>query len=288
MLCDLCGSQVDPAQWNLPPGSIRDVCAAPAAVERLRTLFASRVSWGVLSATHTVRAHWLPTLGRHVSFGPHPHASSDTWVCPASEAFLVYEPSRNITEDAWATAADSGSSRGSSSGSSGNMTLVDVGGRRLQRKKWSHILFDPDIRVIVFVMSLCDYAVPALEQPTRDRLHEAFQLFQQTFGAESPLHGATHFRVVVVLTHRDTFLRKHRAVPFHLTVTTSPDISLLPDEMHTFSGRDDAAMLALLPRVYARWLHAKTGKSVQCYTVDATLAADTVALFELIRTDKIQ
>jgi hypothetical protein len=277
--------QFDPAQWNLPLGPIRDICAAPAAVERLRTLFASRVSWGVLSATHTVRAHWLPTLGRHVSVGHgshgHPHTSSDTWVCPASEANLVYEPSRNITEDAWVTAADSVSS----SSSIGNMTLVDVGGRRLQRKKWSHILFDPDIRIIVFVMSLCDYAVPALEQPTRDRLHEAFQLFQQTFGVESPLHGATHFRVVVVLTHRDTFLRKHRAVPFHLTVTTNPDITLLPDEMRTFSGHDDGAILALLPQVYARWLQAKAGKSVQCHTVDATLAADTVALFDLIRSD---
>jgi hypothetical protein len=162
------------------------------------------------------------------------------------------------------------------------MAMADVGGRRVQRKKWSHVLFDPELRVVVYAISLCDYATPALEQPGRDRLHETLQLFQQTFGVESPLHGAGHFRIVLALTHADAFLAKHASVPFHTALP--PDVTLLPDETRAFAGNDEVAMWAALPSVYQRWIKLKTGKVCEAICIDATNGDDCLRLVNQLRT----
>jgi len=57
-----------------------------------------------------------------------------------------------------------------------NYCIVDVGGQRAERRKWMHMF--EDITAAIFVTSLSEYDQGLFEDQSKNRLEEAFELFQ--------------------------------------------------------------------------------------------------------------
>jgi GTPase SAR1 family protein len=55
--------------------------------------------------------------------------------------------------------------------------VVDVGGQRNERKKWIHC-FD-DVKAILFIVNLAGYNQVLFEDTTKNRMHEALELFHE-------------------------------------------------------------------------------------------------------------
>lgn len=68
--------------------------------------------------------------------------------------------------------------------------VVDVGGQRSERKKWMHC-FD-NVKAILFVVNLAGYNQVLFEDPTKNRMQEALDLFSQIVNnkmfADTPIH----------------------------------------------------------------------------------------------------
>jgi hypothetical protein len=97
-----------PASQASVPVSLRAICTDTAAVTRLRALFSSRLSWGLLGALERLRAAWLPAIAATATAtatGPtvaHAGAAlATTWSLPGAETVFVYEPSRTNVEGVW-------------------------------------------------------------------------------------------------------------------------------------------------------------------------------------------
>jgi hypothetical protein len=87
------------------------------------------------------------------------------------------------------------------------LRVIDVGGQRNEREKW--VEHFEDVRAVVFVVSLADYDLAPVDDPSRNRLVEAMGLFHW---------AATHpsFRrsaLVLLLNKFDVFEEKVRSVP---------------------------------------------------------------------------
>eukprot|EP00611_Tribonema_gayanum_P008548 TRINITY_DN1812_c0_g1_i1.p1 TRINITY_DN1812_c0_g1~~TRINITY_DN1812_c0_g1_i1.p1 ORF type:complete len:409 (-),score=102.26 TRINITY_DN1812_c0_g1_i1:654-1847(-) len=78
-------------------------------------------------------------------------------------------------------------------------SVVDVGGQRNERKKWIHI-FD-DVKAVVFVVSLVGYSQVMFEDPTKNRMHESLELFEQI--VSNPLFEGVH--IFLLLNKKDLF-----------------------------------------------------------------------------------
>ncbi len=89
-----------PASQASMPVSLRAICSDTAAVTRLRALFSSRLSWGLLGTLERLRVAWLPAIA---ATGPSAvgAAASTTWSLPGAETVFVYEPSRTNVEGMW-------------------------------------------------------------------------------------------------------------------------------------------------------------------------------------------
>ncbi|KAI9139092.1 guanine nucleotide binding protein, alpha subunit [Paraphysoderma sedebokerense] len=87
------------------------------------------------------------------------------------------------------------------------VTLVDVGGQRNERRKWIHC-FD-NVNAIIFVVNLAGYNMVLFEDPTQNRMKECFNLFKQTVNnevfANTPLY--------LLFNKKDLFEKKIRKEP---------------------------------------------------------------------------
>jgi len=77
--------------------------------------------------------------------------------------------------------------------------IVDVGGQRNERKKWIHCF--SDVKCILFIVSLAGYDQVLFEDPTKNRMHEALDLFQQV--CSNPLFKNTP--IFLFLNKKDLF-----------------------------------------------------------------------------------
>ena len=57
-----------------------------------------------------------------------------------------------------------------------NFHMIDVGGNRLERKKWIHI-FD-NVKAVIFLAALSDYDLVLPEDRERNRMVETLGLFE--------------------------------------------------------------------------------------------------------------
>ncbi len=68
--------------------------------------------------------------------------------------------------------------------------VYDVGGQRGQRRKWLQV-FDV-VTAVIFVLDVASFDLPLREDPTRNRLLEAAELFHQLWNnrcsSRAPLH----------------------------------------------------------------------------------------------------
>ncbi len=84
--------------------------------------------------------------------------------------------------------------------------MLDVGGQRNERKKWiSH--FD-DVTAIMFLVSLSEYDKFLLEDPTKNRMHDAIEVFRAIVA--SPYFEDTN--IILFLNKKDLFEEKIKRV----------------------------------------------------------------------------
>ncbi|ORZ35033.1 alpha subunit of a heterotrimeric G protein, partial [Catenaria anguillulae PL171] len=88
-----------------------------------------------------------------------------------------------------------------------NVTLVDVGGQRNERRKWIHI-FD-NVSGIIFLSNLAGYNSVLFEDPTENRMKECLTLFKQT--VNNPSFAKTPF--YLIFNKKDLFETKLRKDP---------------------------------------------------------------------------
>ncbi|KAI9222697.1 guanine nucleotide-binding protein alpha-8 subunit [Blastocladiella britannica] len=87
------------------------------------------------------------------------------------------------------------------------VTLVDVGGQRNERRKWVH-MFD-NVSGILFLSNLAGYNSVLFEDPTENRMKECLTLFQQT--VNNPMFAKTPF--YLIFNKKDLFESKIRKDP---------------------------------------------------------------------------
>mmetsp|Transcript_19614 Transcript_19614/g.75283 ORF Transcript_19614/g.75283 Transcript_19614/m.75283 type:complete len:360 (+) Transcript_19614:56-1135(+) len=88
--------------------------------------------------------------------------------------------------------------------------LLDVGGQRVERKKWAYCF--EGVTTIIFFVGLSDYDLPLTEDPTVNRLDESLTVFKKTinniwFEAKP---------VVLFLNKKDLFEDKIKTVPLSM------------------------------------------------------------------------
>eukprot|EP00767_Chilomastix_cuspidata_P006515 gnl/Chilomastix_cuspidata/691.p2 GENE.gnl/Chilomastix_cuspidata/691~~gnl/Chilomastix_cuspidata/691.p2 ORF type:complete len:352 (+),score=170.69 gnl/Chilomastix_cuspidata/691:55-1110(+) len=82
--------------------------------------------------------------------------------------------------------------------------MVDVGGQRVERKKWIHCF--TDVTAIIFFVAVSEYDQQLLEDPTQNRMHESLILFRQ-------ICNSSWFRelsIILFLNKKDIFAEKVR------------------------------------------------------------------------------
>lgn len=84
--------------------------------------------------------------------------------------------------------------------------IVDVGGQRSERRKWASC-FD-DVTAVIFCVSLSEYDMTLVEDPTQNRMHESLLLFKNI--CNSPWFASTP--IIIFLNKRDIFSEKIKKV----------------------------------------------------------------------------
>ena len=90
-----------------------------------------------------------------------------------------------------------------------NLTVLDVGGQRSERRKWIHYFEGVDI--IMYLASLTDYDQPVEEQPDKNAMEESVQIF-------ASLIKSQWFRkspVLLYLNKKDRFESKIKSHPLN-------------------------------------------------------------------------
>eukprot|EP00834_Sanchytrium_tribonematis_P006868 NODE_551_length_6164_cov_0.432811.p1 type:complete len:351 gc:universal NODE_551_length_6164_cov_0.432811:2591-1539(-) len=90
-----------------------------------------------------------------------------------------------------------------------NIHMFDVGGQRSERKKWIHCF--EGVTCVIFFISLIDYDLGLMEDPTQNRLIEAIQLFEST--VNSRYFTSTSF--MLFMNKADLFKDKLIHSPLH-------------------------------------------------------------------------
>ena len=90
-----------------------------------------------------------------------------------------------------------------------NFKFFDVGGQRGERKKWVHC-FD-EVTSIMYVASLSEFNQTLYEDPTRNRLLESLQLFQNIINL--PWFVTTP--IILFLNKQDLFAEKIKQIDLH-------------------------------------------------------------------------
>lgn len=83
-----------------------------------------------------------------------------------------------------------------------NLTVIDVGGQRSERKKWIHCF--QDITAIIFFVSLADYDLLLYEDSTTNRMIESLILFEEICNAR----WFSKSSFIVFFNKRDIFADK--------------------------------------------------------------------------------
>ena len=86
-------------------------------------------------------------------------------------------------------------------------SVIDVGGTREERKKWSQLF--SKIGVIFYCASLADYNLPVEEDPNKNAMHESLELFDSI--VNSP--WLTKTPVILFLNKNDIFAEKLKCSP---------------------------------------------------------------------------
>ena len=89
-----------------------------------------------------------------------------------------------------------------------NIKMVDVGGQRSERKKLWISCFE-NVTSVIFCVALSEYDQCLAEDPTRNRLLESFQLFQDIINSRWFLHSS----IVLFLNKTDIFAKKLATSP---------------------------------------------------------------------------
>ncbi|XP_023327460.1 guanine nucleotide-binding protein G(q) subunit alpha isoform X2 [Eurytemora carolleeae] len=99
--------------------------------------------------------------------------------------------------------------------------LVDVGGQRSERRKWIHCF--QDVSSIIFLVSLAEYNLTLVEDPTMNRLDESLYLYITILSNPWLQSGA----MILFLNKKDIFQDKIRLFPLKKTF---PDYNGLPGD----------------------------------------------------------
>lgn len=90
----------------------------------------------------------------------------------------------------------------------GVMNIIDVGGQRSERRKWIG-LFDGSITAILFVVALSGYAQRCFEDGSKNRLHEALDVFESVMTRD----GFDDVNIILFLNKRDIFAKQIKETP---------------------------------------------------------------------------
>uniref|UniRef100_A0A7S2RAG9 Uncharacterized protein n=1 Tax=Rhizochromulina marina TaxID=1034831 RepID=A0A7S2RAG9_9STRA len=108
--------------------------------------------------------------------------------------------------------------------------IYDVGGQKNERRKWIHCF--EGVTAIIFVVGLSEYDQVLLEDPTKNRMMDAIELFQEISGSpyftEKPDRPAT--KILVFMNKEDLFKQK---------LETGPKINQIPEWKEDFDSFAD-------------------------------------------------
>jgi len=195
--------------------------------------------------------------------------ASPTFEPTVEDAAHSSRPSTGIVERSFAVGGAGGAAAGST------IRLVDVGGRRNERKKWTHCF--EDVGAVLYAASLTDYDQALEEDADVNRLKEDLDLFEEIAGSR----WFSDVPVCVVLTKRDLLGDRLRVSPLSPKdggYKGDSDAVGVPDAVEHFRS-----MFA------ERWERARGGRTgagdhdFESCAIDATRLDDVRSVFEVLR-----
>lgn len=121
--------------------------------------------------------------------------TAPNYIPTLSDILRVRAPTSGIVETTFAT-------------NDGEITIVDVGGQRSERRKWINCF--ECVKAVIFVAAISEYDQQLEEDPSQNRLVESFELFDQIVNSKY----FSETSMVLFLNKSDLFKDKLRRVPF--------------------------------------------------------------------------
>jgi len=146
--------------------------------------------------------------------------------------------------------------------------IVDVGGRRSERKKWIHSF--KDVSAVIFCVAMSEYDLKLAEDEKINRMHESLKLFKEV--CNSPWFELS--AMILFLNKRDLFEEKISRVPLSVCFLEYPE------------GKDYAAALAFLTQKFLA--QNETQKPIYLHVISATDTPDVNVVFNSIMDTVLQ
>lgn len=91
-------------------------------------------------------------------------------------------------------------------------TIVDVGGQKVERRKWVHS--QQGMNALIFFVALDEYDVTSEDEPEKTKMEEALDIWDETVNSENL---APNLPVILFLNKQDLFREKLEKVPLKKT-----------------------------------------------------------------------
>ena len=88
-----------------------------------------------------------------------------------------------------------------------DITIVDVGGEKSERKKWLSCF--ESVQAVLFVASMAEYDLQMADDPETNQLTDTLRLFESICN----LKWFTHTALMLFLNKKDIFARKIKSIP---------------------------------------------------------------------------
>lgn len=91
-------------------------------------------------------------------------------------------------------------------------TIVDVGGQKVERRKWVHS--QQGMNALIFFVALDEYDVQSEDEPGKTKMEEALDIWDETINSENL---APNLPVILFLNKKDLFAEKIETTPLKKT-----------------------------------------------------------------------
>lgn len=95
-----------------------------------------------------------------------------------------------------------------------NWTLVDVGGQKVERRKWIHS--QTNLNALIYFVALDEYDIKSDDEPGKTKLEESIAIYEETINAGT----LANVPIILFLNKEDLFAEKIKTVPIKKTYKT--------------------------------------------------------------------